>query len=95
MDRKAMLAALGLSESEFKHLLKAFRNFYGNLNPNQKNAISKLLPGKAQAIALLGGGATQIDLNNLVSATPDTQPDGSAGAFGNDGINQIANPPTP
>jgi len=86
MTHDEMLKRTGLTEHEFKHMLTAFRAFYGSLNAKEKAVVNRALPTLEQALKALGGDMDVDDFQVLLSSGG-----GTSGAFGQDGINQITN----
>lgn len=99
MTRSDFLQQLGLTDEDLSNLLLKFRVFYASLTEQESVVVNRLLPHFKHASALFGGRITKDELKTLLAPPPPPPPppgvapppEGAAGAFGQNGINQITN----
>lgn len=87
MTREEMLKRMGLTEKEFKELVREFRKFYGGLNPAQQAVVHHALPRFEQVIGLFGHDIKKADVKMMLRSDDP----GGGGGFGQSGINQMTN----
>jgi len=97
MTRAELLKQLGLTDEELSTLVLKFRVFYASLTAPERAVVDRLLPRFRHAAGLFGGDVTRDELKVLIAppptvAAPAPSPaPGTAGAFGQNGLNQITN----
>ena len=104
MTHPEMLRQLGLTDEALQNLLIKFRVFYASLTAEESAIVDRLMPRFNRVASLFAGDFTRDEMRTLPrspSSSPSPSPSpgggpipvaGVAGAFGQNGINQITNP---
>jgi len=74
MNREELLKELGLSSKQFDDLLQKFNAFFASLDKDQQAVVKRSLPTAADALASLGPGANEADLQNLFAGEGQRPP---------------------
>jgi len=71
MTHEEMLKKLGLTDQQFRDLLKKHSDFLNSLDPAQQAVIKRSTPTLAHAAASFGPGASETDVSDMLKrATP-------------------------
>jgi hypothetical protein len=72
MTKEEMLQKSGLTEREFKELVRKFQDFLASLDVAQKAAVHRWLPTASQIAASFGPALTTQQLADIVGGDPDS-----------------------